>query len=263
MDAVISHTDSFGSERQPMSRFKAAAIHLLISAGIAGGVLILMLTLWYPKPFFQAAGASQLLYLLVGVDVVIGPLITLVIFNTKKKSLKFDLVVVAALQLCAFLYGMNILFEARPAFIVFAKDHFELVPANEIHASNLKKVTRQEFKSLPLAGPKVVVAIAPNDRSEAESVAIAEQLGLGLQNFPQHYVPYAERVQDAVAAAKPIAKLIKANPAAKTAVDQVLARTSSKEEDVLYLPLRSRTANMTVLLKAKSGEIVDVLPISS
>jgi hypothetical protein len=263
MEATVSHPSSSYAPKAPVSRYKAAAIHLLISAAIAAVVLVLMLTLWYPRPYFEAAGASHLLFLLVGVDVVLGPLITLIIFDTKKKSLKFDLAVVALIQLSALLYGANTMFQARPAYVAYVKDHFELVSANEIHESNLAKVSRREFKAISLTGPKLVVAVSPTDARERDSVATAEQLGLGIQNFPQHYVPYVERVQDALDAAKPIAKLVKANPAAKGAVDQVLARTSSKEEDLLYLPLRSRTAHMTVLLKAKTGEIVDVLPISS
>src|SRR5580765_155893 len=44
-----------------MSRWKAAAIHLVLSAAIASGVLLFMLTVWYPWPFFEAAGGNQLI----------------------------------------------------------------------------------------------------------------------------------------------------------------------------------------------------------
>src|SRR5512132_772047 len=103
----------------PMNRFKAALIHLGISACIAGATLLFMLTVWYPGPFFKAVGGDGLILILLGVDVAIGPLITLVVFDTRKKSLKMDLAVVALLQLAAFSYGVWTIFEARPVYIAF------------------------------------------------------------------------------------------------------------------------------------------------
>ena len=81
-----------------LNRWKAATLHLGISAAIAATVVALMLALWYPKPYFEAMGGDTLIMILIGVDVVIGPLITLVIFDPKKKKLKFDLAVIAALM---------------------------------------------------------------------------------------------------------------------------------------------------------------------
>jgi hypothetical protein len=75
-----------------MSRWKASSIHLALSATIAVSVLALMLLLWYAPPFFSALGGYHLLLILLGVDVSLGPLITLIIFNPKKdrKALTFD-----------------------------------------------------------------------------------------------------------------------------------------------------------------------------
>ena len=87
-----------------MSRWKAATIYLAISAVIAGAVLWAMLAVWYPRPFFEAAGGGHLLFILVGVDVVLGPTITLIVFDIQKKklsALQFDLTVIAVLQLAA------------------------------------------------------------------------------------------------------------------------------------------------------------------
>ena len=112
-----------------------------------------MLAVWYPQPLFEAAGGSHLLFILAGVDVVLGPTITLVIFDLKKKplrTLKFDLAVIAILQLAALLYGIHLVFQARPVYVVFVKDHFSLVTAAQIDPDEFAKVTRPEFHNLPL-----------------------------------------------------------------------------------------------------------------
>ena len=77
-----------------MSRWKAAGIHLSISLAIGLLVGALLFGVWYPPPYFHAAGADELILLLVGIDIVLGPLMTLVIFRSGKRGLKFDLTVI-------------------------------------------------------------------------------------------------------------------------------------------------------------------------
>ena len=86
----------------------------MLSFAVATAVLAFMLSLWYPGPLFEAAGGDRLVFILVAVDVTLGPLITLVIFKAGKKGLKFDLAVIASLQLAALVYGMHTVYVARP-----------------------------------------------------------------------------------------------------------------------------------------------------
>jgi hypothetical protein len=132
-----------------MNRWQASGIHLGISATIAAVVLSVLYLLWYPSTYFTAMGGEQLAFLVVGVDVVIGPLITLIIFKAGKKGLKFDLAVIALLQSAALTYGALVAAEARPVYTVFVVDRFEVVAANALDPAELAKVERKEFKSLP------------------------------------------------------------------------------------------------------------------
>ena len=70
-----------------LNRWKAAAIHLGLSVLIAATVVTVMLLVWYPPPYFDTMGGTGLLKILVGVDVTLGPLLTLIIFDPRKKSL--------------------------------------------------------------------------------------------------------------------------------------------------------------------------------
>jgi hypothetical protein len=69
-----------------MNRWKAAAIHLSISIVIAVPVGALLYFVWFPSPYFTATGASKLILLLMGVDVCIGPLLTLLVVNRHKPA---------------------------------------------------------------------------------------------------------------------------------------------------------------------------------
>ncbi|MFD2273550.1 hypothetical protein ACFS07_27565 [Undibacterium arcticum] len=88
----------------------------------------------------MAIGGQQIFFLLVvGIDVVLGPLLTLVVFKVGKKSLKFDLAVIALLQLGAMVYGVSTLLEARPAYVAALGDQFQVVQASELTDANLAK----------------------------------------------------------------------------------------------------------------------------
>ena len=108
-------------------RVRASAVHLGISTVIALAALTLIYLVWYPQSLAETQGVSRLALVLIGVDVTIGPLITLIIFNRAKKSLRFDLAVVACLQVAALIYGMHSIFIARPAIIAFNVDRFDVV----------------------------------------------------------------------------------------------------------------------------------------
>src|SRR4029079_10624368 len=120
-----------------LTRWKAFGLHLAISALVAGVVVALVVVLWYPPPFFAAMGGAVLLRLLIGVDVVLGPLITLVVFNPAKPRLKYDIATIVVLQVCALAYGGYVMFEARPVYNVFVKDRFETIAANAIDQASV------------------------------------------------------------------------------------------------------------------------------
>ena len=80
--------------------------------------------LWYPPPYFEFDGGMNVMRLLLVVDVVLGPLLTLVVFQRGKKGLRRDLAVIGALQLAAFVYGAGLMFQYRPAFVVYAEKNF-------------------------------------------------------------------------------------------------------------------------------------------
>ena len=96
---------------------------------LAGFILFLFL-FWY-RDLFWATEVTKPLQWLVLVDVIIGPLLTLLVYKKGKKSLKFDLSVIVLVQICAFVYGAHSIYQGKPSLVVFNYDGFELVSENE------------------------------------------------------------------------------------------------------------------------------------
>src|SRR5438477_12331787 len=80
-----------------LNRWKAAAIHLGLSVLIAATVVTVMLLVWYTPPHFDTMGGTGLLKILVGDDLTLAPLLTLIIFDPRKKGLRLDPSLIAAL----------------------------------------------------------------------------------------------------------------------------------------------------------------------
>lgn len=245
--------------RHRISRIRASLVHLAISTIIATAVVCLMVFLWYPPPYFQAMGGGMLLLLMVGVDIVIGPLITLIIFDQKKKSLKFDLAVIGILQLSALMYGASIMFQARPVFIGYYKDRFDVITPARIPSGELARVGDSEYKTISLTGPKQIAVNLPNDVEERNRIMFHPQAAADYLAFPQHYVPYQEKAKDAGAASKPLATLRKKNPQIEAELNSLLKEKGMDEAKAGYLPLNTKSNDMAVILEKETGKILGMI----
>ncbi len=109
-----------------MSRTKAFFIHLLISVILICMFLSFALTIWYQE-FFVVSKVVIPIKLLILVDIIIGPVLTFIVYVKGKKTLKLDLVVIVIIQLLAFLFGGITIFYGKPSLVVFNGNSFEIV----------------------------------------------------------------------------------------------------------------------------------------
>jgi hypothetical protein len=244
-----------------MTRFQAAAIHLGISVIIAALIGCLIYFVWYPHPYFQVAGGSTLMLLIMGVDIVIGPLLTFVVYKAGKKGLGFDLACIAVLQTAAFFYGLSVIALARPVFIVAALDRFVPVYANDLEDADLARATQPEFSTLSWTGPRLVGAMLPTDIKEKNDLTFSGIAGKDLEKFPRYYVPYADVADAMLAKAKPLSELATKSPTNKTTIDRYLARSQSSIDQLVYLPLLGRTGSYTMILPTTSMQPLDAVSI--
>lgn len=244
-----------------LNRFQAAGIHLAISTFVAATVLASLLLVWYPQPYFRLAGGADLVLILIGVDVALGPLLTLVVFDPRKKSLRFDLAVIVLVQLAAFAYGVSVIARARPAYVVFAGDHFTVVAANQILPESLS-VAKPPYDTLPIDGPRLVGARAPDDPAERQTLMLLLAGGVDLPLLPRYYVPYADIAADLKAKARPLADLRPGDVGAKATVDAEIARSGRPRTALAWVPVAGRLELGTALVDRERGDVVAVLPIA-
>lgn len=243
-----------------LTRFQAASGHVVISLIIGLIVLSTMLFVWFPSPLFHAMGGAELLLLIVGVDVVIGPLITLIIFNPKKKFLLVDLSVIALLQMSALGYGVFAVYSGRPVYIVATDSGFKIVSASELDPSDIAEARLDEYRTLTLTGPRLVGTRVPDDPAERLKVANASAFGVGVESYPKYYVPYDEVRGEVLKIAKPVTQL-ELSAEDSEALTSYLRKASRQGGDIRCLPVSAKLQELTAILSAENGAFLSLLPI--
>jgi hypothetical protein len=244
----------------------AASVHFGFSLVVAAICAAVVFGLWYPYPYRQLTGGLALFMLIVSVDVVCGPLLTAVIFNPVKprKELVRDLTLVALIQLTALAYGVYTLAQARPVYMVFEVDRFNIISAVEVDEAALAKAPKQ-WNTLPLLGPQVIGSREPKDGDERiESVDMSLQ-GVEPSMRPDWWQNLELSSSKILERSKPMADLRKrhmAKPDILQKIDAAVKDSAKAEADLRWLPLTSsRYKDWTVLLDAKTGVPVAYAPV--
>lgn len=248
-----------------MSRFRVAAraagIHSLCSVVVACLAAWVVFAVWYAYPYGELSGGRTLFFLVVLVDVVCGPLLTLVLFNLKKtrKELWFDLGLVALIQLSALGYGVWTVWQARPLFLVLEVDRYKVIAAPDVDAAALAALPAH-LKPSWLIGPQTV-SIRPAKNAEEHNTVLFEA-STGGRDYgarPEFYVPYDdEAALKSLVRAKPLNVFLQRYPDQQGAAQKLARKQQADLGQWLYLPVIARQNWVAVIDKA--GQIQGFLP---
>lgn len=178
-----------------MTRWKASALHLLVSLTVIGSIAGLIYLLWFPHTLILIAGMDRLLATMLMVDIVAGPLLTLIVFKAHDMpQTRRDLAVIGLLQAGFLVYALHTAWVSRPVFLVWSVDKMYLMYANDIDAEDLERATGPGAGSLSWLGPKPYAVDLPRDsdaRAEVFVDIIKRQTSLERQ--PMYYGPYGKQ----------------------------------------------------------------------
>jgi hypothetical protein len=234
---------------------RASSIHLVLSLGIALIAALLVFGVWYPTPYRDFAGGRELFMLVIGVDVVCGPLLTAVIFNPAKPKAELfrDLALVALIQVSALAYGLYSVAVARPVHMVFEVDRLRVVTAAEVQSEDLTKA-KAPWNTLPWSGPTLI-----GSRDPLNSDDMMKSLDLSLQGNepsqrPHWWQDYALSRPVVLKRAHAMAALRTKHPQQNALIDSAVRESGQAEATLLWLPLTSfRTTEWVVLIDAKTA----------
>ena len=237
-------------------RLKAFGYHLAISLFIASVSLYIVFMVWHPAPLAKAVGVTHIFMMMLSIDVVLGPLLTLIAAKKDKKSLKFDLSVIIVLQLAAFSYGIYNIAISRPVYIAFDNSRFEVVQANEIPKESLDEA-EVPYSMLDWGAPKyVAVRTVANAEERSERLFSELKTGVAPSKQPNLYEPLDHQWAIMSTKAHDLIELSKNN--STQSVDTVMIDYPAATG---WLPLVAYEQDMVVLIDMTHQQVIDIVDL--
>ena len=244
---------------------KASGWHLVGSALVVALVAALVFGLWYPYPYQSLAGGLELFGLLVGVDLICGPLLTMVLFNPRKShnELFRDVGLVVMIQLAALTYGLWSVMAARPVFLVFEVDRYRVVSAVDVDPGSLPEAI-PSLRYLGYGGPRVIAAHVER-QGGAEFLHSLDLSLKGLEPAlrPGSWRDYGEFKSAVLARARPLVELQALNTEHLAVIAAAVAETGISATQLGYLPVQGRNdLPWVALIAMDDARVVGFVPVN-
>ena len=243
-----------------MSRIRFFRIRLAISAAVLLPVYAVVRTLWFPGAYYDISGAPRQFWILAAVVLVVGPVLTTLVWRPGKKGMLFDIVALAGLEVVIVVVAATLLYLRQPYYTVFATDRFEAVPRDEVFDF---VQAREQFGSRAGHEPRLVFASLPDD-PERMSQLIDETLMLGMPDIdrrPEFWAPYTSGVISVMDAAQPLADLAGSGEQAARTINSWLSAGNRSADAFAFLPLRGGRGDAAIVLDIETGFPVATLAV--
>ncbi|MCI0749713.1 MAG: hypothetical protein L0Y32_04100 [Nevskiales bacterium] len=247
-----------GLVRTLPSRLKAAGVHLALSALIFAGALYLILVRWYPGFHFTVDGGWQGVRIMVVVDLVLGPLLTLIIFNPFKarKLIVFDLGCLALTQFAALVWGFYAVHSQHPVSVNYSDGTFHSMTVAPLQ---IEKYPRSLPGELSDRRPALIYVAPPANDGERTRAAMMEIMGSVAPYedpfFFRSFEPHWETVK---ASAIDAQKRVRSDAAFAAGLERFLAGRGGAATDYFFFPYAGRYGTCTLAFSA-AGELLDAL----
>jgi hypothetical protein len=244
-----------------VSRYHAFVIHLIVSVAVASVFLLLTFFVWYPAPLFKVEGTWLAIQILVVVNFMLGPLLTLMVFKPKKLGLKFDMVIIIAIQLSAFIYGANVIITERPVIVSFAVDRFVVISAAEAKDLEMDKLDTQQVK-LNDIGPSYVYAERPDMEADQELLFGVLEGKPDLEKRPEYYRDFHVNIERNYMKAMDLQSYAEEFEPARENIEKYLKKSGKCYADIAAYPVAGKHHDMVLVVDRKSKSLAGSIDIN-
>lgn len=223
------------------SRWRVLGTHLGFSLLLVAGLALWVLTRWYPGGLLGIQGGVPILLWVIAITVIVGPLLTLILFRPEKKGrreLIFDLTLIVAIQMGAFGYGTWVLSVQRPVYLAFLYDRFFLITRQDV----LGAVPDEVQAISPWSnGPRpVFVKLSLGAQMEAATTVYGFDEAPPMALLPGAYAPLSEGL-----------------PRFQQLLESGDSKTAA-EINLLRAPIVGRAGKAQAVIDARNGELLRI-----
>ena len=233
--------------------------HLLITLLVLSAITFATLIWWSPEPYMSAEGGWLILIVLVVVGIVVGPVLTLLLYKPGKKGLMLDLILVGIIQLGVLAFAAFTIYDQRPVFLVFAVDRFTLVSKGDIDISLLGPgVSLPRFNQKPIA----VYSRMP-EAAEEKNKLIQEVLAgkPDLEFRSEHYEPMSLHLPAIVLRSIDGDNISSNKSVAAGLINDFVTQNCLAADECAYFPLVGKKKQMLLVLYRKDGKLAGAINV--
>ncbi|MFT5138469.1 MAG: hypothetical protein ACI9H8_000858 [Lysobacterales bacterium] len=243
-----------------ITRYKASASHLGLSLLVVGSVFLIIFLIWYPSPYFKIMGAKEIILVVIGVDLGIGPLLTLIVYKQGKRGLHFDISVILLVQLIALFYGTKVIYDAKPESMVFAVDRFNIISKKEVY---WEEFDQKSIPGRPLIGPAVYYADFPTDETEQQTF-LDETVIEGkpdLEYRPRYWQPLSSNLDQLLRKTRSIKYLLDKRPEHKEKIIHFIESDGLDVELLNFSGVIGKNGDFSIIFNRETGHIEGAIEI--
>jgi len=240
-----------------MSRTTAAFYHFIISAVIFSGLAYLVIFVWYPDFFFAIDGGWEGMRIIIGVDLVLGPLLTFVVFKSGKPGLKLDLTLIGIFQTLCLSAGAYVVYSERPTFFIYYEKHF--YSSSQDTFENYGRIPPDPSEYSETTPAMVYTNIPENPIEEADVRQTLFQDGIPLWIYAPVYRPLAEYMDVVVTQGAAEADMRERDE--KGNLDPWLIKHQGGFDDFAFIPIHSRYRDVYLGIRIKTRELIDIVEV--
>jgi len=249
--------------RNPLTTRQVFTIHLVLSILVFSSLVFVMVAFWFPGELFLIDGGWAGLKLVAMVDLVLGPLLTLILYKPSKSKLAIttDIVAIATIQIGALIYGFVTTYDQRTIALVYADKTFNTISqsAHQIANNELREfeITPRNIPDIDDNRPAMLLTPPPTPEKFADYLLELVNDYPGPHERSDQYVTLASSLDTIRDYALDDAKLEQLGML--TAVEKAVKRGGFDKENIEYHYFKARYAKGIAVLDVKRGEILDYI----
>jgi hypothetical protein len=195
--------------------------------------------------------------IIIGVYLVLGPVLTIIVFRAGKPGLKFDLTMIGLFQGICLLAGVYIVYSERPLYFVYYEEHFYSTSADTFERYNLRAPDDESrFADVPA---KIFVLLPDNAIEEADVRKLLYQDGVPVWLYVPLYVPLSGHMEKVIKHGMNATELLDRDKNQNLAA--WLDKYGGELNDYAFLPIHSRYKDAFIGISKATLDFVDIVEI--
>jgi hypothetical protein len=247
-------------------RFKAFGLHVAASTCLFVLALGTLYFGWYRWPGWYLTGATGIVLLMAGIDVVLGPVLTFTIANPKKprRELARDISVIALVQLAAMGYGITTLWNGRPLYYTYSTRFLEMVQASDLRPEQiaLGRKLNPDFAPFWFSLPRWIYVPLPDDAKVVQQI-VQNSISGGddVIQMPRYFRPWEEGVPALRKQLRPVAKMTELSLHDRQVAGERMRAFGVTADQPVALPMMGRGKPLVGVVDPATGRIRAILRV--